>query len=161
MNIVKFFLNPKIAFIIFLTFIIIYLVLLDEEGAFQKKFLNFGPSKETKFLNMTLDTWPKVISVYLIGFFSTLLTSYYNTVSYDFIHSFIWNPAYNKPIKISKKWTQLIVSTEQVLYWILSTLNFFVTLTMELQYIIPKFLGDIIVNVPYGLYKVEQKKFIS
>ena len=161
MNIVKFFLNPKIAFIIFLTFIIIYLVLLDEEGAFQKKFLNFGPSKETKFLNMTLDTWPKVISVYLIGFFSTLLTQYYQTVSYDFIHSFIWNPAYNKPIKMSKKWTQLIVSTEQVLYWILSTLNFFVTLTMELQYIIPKFLGDIIINVPYQLYKVEQKKFIS
>ena len=62
---------------------------------------------------------------------------------------------------MSKKWTQLIVSTEQVLYWILSTLNFFVTLTMELQYIIPKFLGDIIINVPYQLYKVEQKKFIS
>ncbi len=161
MNIVKFFFNPKIAFIIFLTFIIIYLILLDEEGAFQKKFLNFGPSKETKFLNMTLDTWPKVISVYLIGFFSTLLTSYYSTVSFDFIHSFIWNPAYNKPIKISKKWTQLIVSIEPVLYWILTTLNFFVTLTMELQYIIPKFLGDTIVNVPYGLYKVGQKKFIS
>jgi hypothetical protein len=157
----NFFFSPRVAFIIFVIFITVYLILLDEEGAFRKKFLAFGPSKETKFLSMTLDTWEKVILVYLIGFFSSLLTTYYKTVSYDFIHSFIWNPAYKDKIKISKWWTSLIVSVEPLLFWVLKTLNFFVNLTMELQYIIPKFLGNVIINVPYGLYKVNQNRFVS
>ena len=71
------FFEPKMAFVIFLVFIISYLVLLDEEGAFKKKFLNFGPSEDSVFLGMKLDTWQKVILVYLIGFVSSLLTSYY------------------------------------------------------------------------------------
>ena len=87
MSFTDFFFNAKTAFIIFVIFIIIYLIVLDEEGAFQKKFLRFGPSEETEFLSMKLDTWNKVIIVYLIGFFSSLLTTYYNTVSYDFIFS--------------------------------------------------------------------------
>jgi hypothetical protein len=97
----------------------------------------------------------------LIGFFSSLLTTYYNTVSYDFIHSFIWNPAYKEKIKISKWWTMLIVSVEPLLFWILQTLNFFVNLTMELQYILPKFLGNVLIDIPYGIYKVNQKKYVS
>ncbi len=108
---------------------------------------------------MTLDSWDKVILVYVIGFFSSLLTTYYSTVSYDFIHSFIWNPAYTKTIPVSKWWTSLIVTLEPILYWTLGILNFFINLTMELQYIIPKFIGNMIVNVPYGLYKVNQKKY--
>ena len=75
-----FFFNVKIAFYVFIIFIIIYLVLLTEEGAFKDKFLNFGPSNHTKFLGLTLDTWDKVIMVYIIGFMSTFLTAYYNTV---------------------------------------------------------------------------------
>ena len=143
----KLFFNIKTAFIIFVVFIIIYMVTLDEEDAFKQKFLNFGPSKDTKFLNMTLDTWPKVISVYCIGFFSSLLTAYYQTVSNDFIHSYVWNPAYTKKIQVSKIWTQMIVSIEPLLYWILSTLNFFVNLTLEIQYLIPKFLGNVPIQI--------------
>ena len=47
-----FFFNVKIAFYVFIIFIIIYLVLLTEEGAFKDKFLNFGPSNHTKFLGL-------------------------------------------------------------------------------------------------------------
>lgn len=147
------------AFVIFLIFIISYLVLLDEEGAFKKKFLNFGSSEDSVFLGMKLDTWQKVILVYLIGFVSSLLTSYYGTVSYDFIHSYIWNPAYTKKIKMKKWWVFLIVSIEPILYWILTILNFFINMTMELQYILPKFLGAIIIDIPYGIFKLNQKKF--
>ena len=62
----EFFFNVKIAFYVFIAFIIIYLVLLTEEGAFKHKFLNFGPSNHTKFLGLTLDTWDKVIMVYIV-----------------------------------------------------------------------------------------------
>jgi len=155
------FFEPKMAFLIFTVFVFVYLVSLDEEGAFQKKFLNFGPSKDTKFFNMTLDSWDKVILVYVIGFCSSLLTSFYGTVSNDFIHQYIWNPAYTKTIQVSKLWTSLIVTIEPLLFWILGILNFFINLIMELQYIIPKFLGAIMIDIPYSLYKVNQKKYIK
>ena len=125
-NLIKYFFNIKTAFYIFIIFIILYLIVLDEEGAFKDKFLRFGPSEDTRFLNMKLNTWNKVILVYLIGFLSTFLTSYYNTVSYDFIHSYVWNPAYTKKINMSKNWTSIIVTLEPLLYWILNVLNFFI-----------------------------------
>ena len=155
----KVFFEPRMAFSIFVIFIVIYLVVLDEEGAFSKKFLNFGPSENTEFLTMKLNTWTKVIIVYLVGFFSSLLTSYYNNVSLDFIHSYIWNPAYTKKIEISKTWTSIIVSLEPLLYWILNILNFFVNLTFELQFLLPKFIGNVLIDIPYNLYKVGQNKF--
>ena len=160
-NLINYFFNVKTAFYIFIIFIMIYLIILDEEGAFKDKFLRFGPSEDTKFLHMKLNTWNKVILVYLIGFFSTLLTSYYNTVAYDFIHGFIWNPAYTKKINMSKTWTSIIVSLEPLLFWILNILNFFIDFTMELQFIIPKFLGASLIDIPYGLFKVNQKKYIK
>jgi len=60
--------EPRIAFIIFIVFIIGYLVFLDEEGAF-KDFAKFGPDPSTKFLGMKVDTWKKVILIYIVGFF--------------------------------------------------------------------------------------------
>ncbi len=155
------FFEPRIAFCIFILFIIGYLVILDEEGAFTKKFLNFGPSDKTKFINMKIDTWKKTIIVYIISFLASFLTRYYETVSFDFIHSYIWNPAYKDTIGISKKWTTIIVCLEPILYWILQTLNFFVTLILELQFLIPKFLGSVVIDIPYSLFKVNQKKYVS
>ncbi len=45
----------------------------------------------------------KTIIVYIISFLAYFLTRYYETVSFDFIHSYIWNPAYKDTIGISKK----------------------------------------------------------
>ncbi len=157
----NFFFEPRVAFCIFVVFILVYLVILDEEGAFTKKFLSFGPSPNTTFLHMKLDTWHKVYIVYALGFFSSLLTTYYNTVSYVFIHSSIWNPSYTKTISISKNWAKAIVILEPLLYWILNIINLFVNLTMQLQFLIPSFLGSVIIDVPYGLFKLDKKKFIS
>jgi len=151
--------NPVIAFSIFVGFIVLYLVFLDVEGAFTQGFLEFGPSKEAKFLNMKLDTWEKVILVYIIGFVSSLLTSYYNTTMFDFIHSKIWNPAYKEKIEMSKTLAYLIVSLEPLLFWILNILQLFINFTMKLQFILPQFLGAVIVDVPYAMMKVGENKF--
>jgi hypothetical protein len=158
-NILKnFFFEPRIAFFIFLTFIIAYMIFLDEEGAF-KDFLKFGPDPEQKFLGMKIDTWQKVILLYIIGFFSSLLQAYYGTVMYDFIHSKLWNPAYKEKIQISKAWATVICCVEPLLYWLLIIVQFFITLTMKLQFMIPEFLGQIVVNIPYSLLKISEKKF--
>jgi len=152
--------EPRIAFVIFVVFIIIYLIFLDEEGAF-KDFCKFGPDPNTKFLGMKIDTWKKTILVYVVAFFSALLQNYYGTVMFDFIHSKLWNPAYKEKVPISKTWAQVIVTAEPLLYWFLSIVEFFITLTMKLQFIIPQFLGQACTGIPYGLMKINEKEFTN
>jgi len=151
--------EPRIAFIIFVFFMIGYLILLDYEGTFKNKFLNFGPSEDTKFLNMNIDSWEKVFIMYFLAFATSLLTSYYSTVMYDFIHSKIYNPAYKDKINISKNWVKAIVILDPILYWILGIIQFFISLTMQLQFLIPQLIGTAIIDIAYGLFKVSENKF--
>jgi len=157
----NFFFNPKIAFIIFICFITGYLIFLDEEGSFGKKFFKFGPDEDTTFLNMKINTWPKVILLYFLGFLSTLCISYYNTVTFDFIHSKLWNPAYNEPLNVSKLWTTIMILVDPIIYWALEIIQFFINLTMRFQFLFPQLLGTLLAQIPYGLYKISQNKFLS
>lgn len=151
--------EPRFALIIFVGFMVGYLILLDEEGTFQEKFLRFGPSEDTEFLNMKIDSWEKVIVMYILAFATALLTSYYSTVMYDFIHSKIYNPAFKDKVGISKNWVKAIVLLDPILYWILGIIQFFISLTMQLQFLVPQLLGTAIIDIAYGLYKVSQNKF--
>ena len=151
--------EPRIAFGIFIIFIIIYLVFLDAEGAFTNNFLKFGPDESIEFLNMKVDSWTKVILIYIISFIGAILTRYYSTVFFDFIHSKVWNPAYKDEMDISKKWTSVIITVDPLLWWILHIINFFITLTMRLQFLIPQFIGGMVVSIPYALMKISEKKF--
>lgn len=150
--------EPRVAFVLFTLFMIGYLVFLDEEGAFSG-FFEIGPSENTKFLNMTMNTWPKVIIVYIIGFTTAVLQNYYSTVMFDFIHSKLWNPAYHKTIDISRGWASLIVTVEPLMYWLLNIIQFFTVLTMKFQFLVPQLLGQMVIGVPYGLFKISQKSF--
>ena len=151
--------EPRVALIIFIVFMIGYLILLDEEGTFRDNFMHFGPSEDAKFLNMKIDTWEKVIIMYILAFATALLTSYYSTVMYDFIHSKIYNPAFKEKVGISKNWVKAIVILDPILYWILGIIQFFISLTMQLQFLIPQLLGTAIIDIAYGLFKVSQNKF--
>jgi len=135
-----------------------YMFFLDEEDAFQN-FFTFGPDPSIRFLGMSINTWSKVILVYAVGFISSLLQGYYQTVMYDFIHSKLWNPAYKERIPMSKRWAKTIVTVEPLLDWMLDIVQFFVTMTMRFQFILPQLLGQIVVDTPYALMKIEEKKF--
>ena len=155
-----FFLEPRIAFSIFILFIFIYLVILDKEGAFTKHFMQFGPSEESKFLKMQLNTWHKVYVVYALAFFSSLLTTYYNNISFDHIHAFIWNPLFHGKIKVPKIWVTSIVVLEPILYGILNIINLFINLTGQLQFILPSILGNIIIDIPHNISKLKKNNFL-
>jgi hypothetical protein len=43
----------------------------------------------------------------------------------------------------------------------LDIVQFFVTMTMRFQFILPQLLGQIVIDVPYGLMKIDEKKFTS
>lgn len=95
---------------------ILFLIGLDVEGAFDKKFMIVGPAKDPAvFLQMRLDTWGKVLIVYAIAFLSSLLRNYYGTVAQHFIHDYAWNPLI-KTIDDSKFWTHTIIEIEPLLF---------------------------------------------
>lgn len=154
------FFEPRVAFCLFVFFMVGYMLFLDEEGAFNN-FFAFGPDPGIRFLGMSMDTWSKVLLVYAVGFISSLLQGYYQTVMFDFIHSKLWNPAYKERIPVSKRWAQMIVTVEPLLNWMLSIVQFFVTMTMRFQFIVPQLLGQLLIDLPYGLMKIEEKKFSS
>lgn len=154
----EYFFNVKTAFIILVFATLGYLIALEEEGVFTKNFLHFGPTDIT-FMHIKVDTWLKVFTVYLIGFLSAFLIAYYNSVSYNFIHQYLWNPAYTERLDITKRWVRVIVFFEPIIYGILMVLSLFVNITLQLQFIIPGILGRISIDIPYNLYMVEQNKF--
>jgi hypothetical protein len=152
--------NPSIAFVAFVLFMIGYLLFLDEEGAFNA-FFTFGPDPSIKFLGMLLDTWHKVIMVYIIAFTSSLLHSYYESVTRSFINMQLRNPAYTKQLNVSKNWTKLMIATEPVLDWAMTIVQFFITMTMQFQFLVPQLLGKVIVALPLDFSTIEENKFIK
>jgi hypothetical protein len=152
-------LRPQFALFIFIIALIIYLVVLDKEGAFQKKFLHFGPSPDTRFFNIQLKTWPQVISVYVIAFLSALSLSYYQNIASYYVNKVLLNPAYKDPIKHSKYWSYVLGIADPLVNAIMAAINFFVTLTMEFQFIAFQLLGTIVVSIPSNLSEISKKKF--
>jgi hypothetical protein len=153
-------LRPQIALIIFVIVLFMYIIILDREGAFQKKFLHFGPSPDTKFLNMKLQSWPQVISVYIIAFLSALSSSYYQNIASSFLSGVLLNPAYKDPIKHSRLWSNVLGVIDPIVNAIMTAINFFVTLTMEFQFIFFQLLGSLSVSIPSNLYNISLKRFI-
>lgn len=160
--IIKKLFNAKTALFAFTIFIIAYIIILDVEGAFNEKFLMFGPGttedNKTKFLNIELDTWPKVILLYVVGFMSALLTTYYKSVMKHEVHTYIWNK-HTDDIPVEKWWVRLIIMMEPFFFQILSVVQFFTNMTMQLQFIIPQFLGGYLAEVPYTLHVLNTKEF--
>lgn len=153
----KYLFNPKITFYIFSLFMVFYLYFLYNNNAFSNKFLNFGPCEETKFLSMKINTWNKVYLLWIIGFTTAFFTNYYKSVNYDFVFSKIWNPAYKNKLPFSKKTASILMFFEPILNYITLILNLFVNLTMQLQFILPGFIGMLLAKLPYAYYKIEEK----
>lgn len=160
-SILNFIYDMKTAYFVLIISLILYLVFLDEEGAFTKKFMHFGPSEDATFIKMKINTWPKVITVYIIGFVTSLLIYYYNAVADNFIHQYLWNPAYKGVIPMTKNWVILITMVDQLIYPILEVLQFFVNMTVRVQFIIPNILGRLVIGIPNVLYMINKKKFIQ
>jgi hypothetical protein len=164
MNLLKLFNNPKVAFITFAIWIIVFLLILKDEGIFSKRFLHFGPSTDpetqTEFLGSPIDTWPKVITLYLLGFFSVLFSTYYR----DIFETWIINSVRDhkeKQIKMSKITAYLLTIIDPVLDNINSILEFFVLLTLQLQFFIPQVLGELFITILSTRAFLSKKKFNS
>jgi len=157
--------SPTIAIGTFTTWVIIFIIILGFMGAFSERFLHFGPSKDpatsTEFLGAPIDSWTKVIILYILGFVSSLIHSYYTTV-YD-----AWMMNSVKDIKIKRilmkeSTAHTLVTLDPIVSNINNILELFLTLTLQLQFLIPQILGDIIGSVLVAKsYLIKKKQFIK
>ena len=150
--------EPFHALLIFLIGLLVLLVILDLEGAFDD-FMKFGPDDDAHFLKIKLDTWPKVIIVYMISFLCAILQQYYSMViNKGFISSHILNPKFVK-MQTNKERAKFIIYLYPICLWALNIVTFFVTLTMKLQFLIPYLLGSMVVNYNFLMYQLSKKIF--
>ena len=147
---IKFFEKPKVAFIIFTCWVILFLIIIAHLGGFSKKFLHFGPSTDpetqTEFLGSKVDTWEKVISIYILGFFSICFSTYYHNIFGSWMINSIKDHKETK-LNMTKNTSYLLSNLDPVISTINNTLEFFVLLTLQLQFIIPQLLGEVFVTI--------------
>jgi hypothetical protein len=150
MGFLQLFSNPKVAFTIFAGWIMLLVIILQSMGGFSEKFLHFGPSTDpktqTEFLGTKVDTWGKVITIYVLGFFSVCFSTYY----YDIFGSWLTNSVKDhkeKTLKTSKQTAYFLTILDPFLSHINGILSLFVTLTLQLQFIIPQIIAELLVTV--------------
>jgi hypothetical protein len=139
-----------------------YMLFIAKEGGFTSQFLHFGPGttqeNTTSFLGIVLDTWQKVITMYFVSFLSSLMNTYYLYAMTNNLHSYIWNRAVPK-VPFSKKWTYVVILAEPFIMQVLTITAFFTNLTMQLQFIIPQFIGSLIIEVPFTIQRLQEKEY--
>ena len=162
MQLKKIFTAPKIALGTFVTWVGIFIIILGMMGAFSKKFMHIGPSSDpetsTSFLGTTIDTWPKAILLYLLGFFSAIISSYYHLVFGSWSINNIRDDKNNDIRPISKKTAKIMLILHPIVDNINNVLELFLTLTLQLQFILPQLLGDIVASILVSLSFLSKKK---
>jgi hypothetical protein len=156
--------SPKTIIFISTVFLAGYMAFIQVEGGFSSQFLHFGPGTNedntASFIGIVLDTWSKVILMYFVSFLSSLMNTYYLYAMTNNLHSYIWNRAMPH-VPFSKKWTYVVILSEPLLMQILQITSFFTTLTLQLQFIIPQFIGSAIIEIPFTIAMLRLKTFGS
>jgi len=160
--ILDFFYKPQVALIIFTIFVFGYFIFINHYGGLSMGFLHFGPgtneNNTTNFIGIKLDSWEKVGLLYLLTFITAYFTAHFNTVTEEKLHLYVWNKAITH-VPYNKFWTYLITLLEPILYGLMGLINFFTILTLQLQFIIPQFLGAFIPEIPFTFKILELKTF--
>ena len=161
MNILKLWSNPTVAFTSFTAWVVLFVIILGFMGAFSEKFLYFGPSNDpetqTEFLGSKIDSWKKVIIIYLLGFFSAAFSTYYYNIFGAWLTNSVKDHKETK-LKISRSTAQLLTTLDPIISSINRILELFVTLTLQLQFIIPQILGEIFVTILSARSFLSKKK---
>ena len=151
--------SPKTILLFSGIYLSAYLTFIGADGGFTSQFLHFGPGS-TSFIGIALDTWPKVILMYFVSFLSSLMNTYYLYAMTNNLHSYIWNRAVPE-VPFSRKWTYIVVLAEPFIMQVLSITQFFTNLTMQLQFILPQFLGSMIIEIPFTIQRLQEKTYLE
>jgi hypothetical protein len=161
---IDFFFHPITALMIFTIFIFVYLMFLDESGAFTEKFLHFGPGtteqNTAKFIGMPMDSWKKVITLYIISFFISFIKTYYESVINDELYGYVFNKALSE-IPFARFYTYIIVFMDPLMKGFMDIIQVFSIITGQLQFILPQFIGNYLARIPFVLNILGKKEFVE
>ena len=147
-------LNPFFAVSVFIGFLIFFFVYLDLEGSFKGGFLHFGPGDDREntatFLGIQVNSWPKVLVLYMIGFSTGLLSSYYDNVVGESLGKPIFDPNV-KELEYSKLGVYTIALIDPLIFQTLKIIEYLTTFTLQLQFILPVILGEYLGDLPFLL----------
>jgi len=156
--------NPYIVVIFFIMFLVAYFVYLDVEGSFANEFLHFGPKgtnvNSAQFMGITLDSWSKVITLYFICFTTGFLSTHYDNVVSTSIINRLTDPN-TSYIPYSQAGTYTLVLIDPLIMHSLKVIEFFATLTLQLQFILPVFIGSYIGGLPTVMGYLSSKTYQS
>jgi hypothetical protein len=158
------FYNPYILVIFFIIFLIAYFVYLDVEGSFANEFLHFGPGgsvvNSAQFMGITLDSWSKVLTLYVICFTTGLLSTHYDNVVTTTIINRLTDPNVSS-IPYSQAGTYAVVLIDPLIMHSLKVIEFFATLTLQFQFILPLVVGSYLGGLPTVLNILSSKTYTS
>jgi hypothetical protein len=163
MRVLDFLSTPSVIVVSFLLFLILYFVFLDVEGSFTSDFLLFGPAKSeehiTYFMGIKLDSWTKVLILYVISFLTGTLTSLYDLSVGSAIHMNVYNSEI-KQINQTAFSTYFIMMVDPLIREALVIIGLFTSLTLQFQFILPGVIGRYLVHAPFILNVLSTKQFV-
>ena len=130
--------------ILSVTWMILITIMLGVNTNKGSRFFHFGPSNETKFIDLKIDNWGKWLVTMMYSFLSQFVHSYINATLYPFMvnvirdHKAVWRDSLCK--------AQIITFIYKSYYWFHEICEIFLVLTLQLQYYVPALLADLIVG---------------
>jgi hypothetical protein len=157
-RLLKWVMDPRVATVLFLIFLIGYFIFLDEEGGLDSSgFFLFGPSSDPNinFLGVQINSWSKVITLYTISFVSALMSGYYDVVlSSNFMEKLV-DPELVVP------WSTPVVfgitSMDKVIGMGLEIINILIISSRQFQFMVPAVLADLAIGFLEANFLLSQK----
>lgn len=149
--------DPRVSLIIYLVWIIILVISLIFLGIFNDKtFFAFGPTSDDTFLGNSINTWGKVIILYVISFCTAAFNTYYGSIYGTWLYNQV-KDSERKHLNIPKKEAKLMTIISPIITGINDIIGIFILLTQQLQYIIPQILGDVVISIIISHKYIDKK----
>lgn len=142
--------SPTMALSTFTGWVFVFIIILGFMGAFNERFLHIGPSSDpdtqAEFLGAPIDSWEKVIMLYVLGFLSAAFSTYYHSVFGAWMTNSVKDHK-QKKLGMSETLANVLITLDPIVSSINRILELFVTLTLQFQFLVPQLLGDIIATI--------------
>mgnify|MGYP001367235096 CR=1 FL=1 len=150
--------SPKFALTTQTSWTIFVIISIYTMGGFSSNFLAFGPVKTNpvKFMGIIIDTWYKVLFIIVFTFINKLINSWTTNILSDWEKNTFYNEAIKKH-KVIKMKALIMQHIFNMILWINMIISLELTLTRQLQFILPKIIADLITNWIICSKKLDKK----
>ena len=136
--------DKRIAIFILMIWLITVLVVFKDIGLLETGYMNFGPSSQTKFMGVVLDTWSKWALVASFTFVNTCINDFMS----DAISPWILNTITDHKTRFIPypKWVCLFITQSWSMYCnIMSVFSIFLAMS-QIDFVLIRMIADLLVG---------------